>query len=206
MSIVAGRFQEFNLVRELSAIILIVILMAGIKGSIGKLKGYHLDLLASLVGFVGVVAGAIDSGGIVWLQIFRFLVGALFIGVLTDTMLLGHWYLIQPGLARAPLKELLKWGGGLCLFELLVWLLPFGRMSTGMISVLNQSVDDGHEGLLGWFWITATVTTIILIFISDRALREKGYQAVMATTGLAYLSLLTGFVEDIMARLALGGF
>lgn len=193
------------------ALVLVGFALAGIVFSIPKIaaskkltlkkvtsKTAHLDLLASSAGFVGVIGGAIESEGTLWLQIFRFIVGALFIGVLTDTMLVGHWFLVQPGLKRNPLKELLKWAGGLCLFELLIWLLP-----TGMISVLNGSIEDGHQGLLGWFWVVATISTIGLVWTSDRALKEKGYQAVMATTGLAYLSLLTGFLEDIMARLAL---
>ena len=210
VAVATSRLQEVNLVREISSIGLVIFAIVGIlfafKKSENKNRVSYYDLFAALAGFVAVVAGAIDSGGIVWIQILRFLSGALFIGVLTDTMLLGHWYLVQPGLKRNPLKELLKWSLGLCLFELLVWILPFGRMSTGMISALRQTIDDGHEGLLGWFWLVAIVATIILVFVSDKALKEKGYQAVMATTGLAYLSLLTGFVADIMARLALRGF
>lgn len=200
ISILTSFFQDFEPVREISTIVLIAAALAGIWTSIikkAKLSA-QLDLLAALAGFVGVVGGAFVSDGTLWLQIFRFIIGALFIGALTDTMLLGHWYLVQPGLSRRPLKELLKWAGILCLFELLVWLLP-----TGMVSVLNGSIDDGQGGLFGWFWVVATISTIALVWTGDRALKEKGYQAVMATTGLAYLSLLTGFVEDIMARLAL---
>ena len=30
----------------------------------------------------------------------------MFLGSVTDAMLLGHWYLVQPGLSREPLQEL----------------------------------------------------------------------------------------------------
>ena len=36
----------------------------------------------------------------------RTLVGAAFLGAVTDAMLLGHWYLVQPGLPRRRLDEL----------------------------------------------------------------------------------------------------
>ena len=37
------------------------------------------------------------------------MVGAVFLGSVSDAMLLGHWYLVQPGLPREPLKELVVW-------------------------------------------------------------------------------------------------
>ena len=35
--------------------------------------------------------------------------GAAFLGAVTDAMLLGHWYLVQPGMPRGPLLELVRW-------------------------------------------------------------------------------------------------
>src|SRR4051794_37777934 len=53
-----------------------------------------LDLVAPLVGTVGLAAGAVAAGGPHPLAIVRILVGAAFLGVVTDAMLLGHWYLV----------------------------------------------------------------------------------------------------------------
>ena len=47
-----------------------------------------------------------DAGGSTWLAVARLLAGAAFLGVVTDAMLLGHWYLVQPGLPRRLLNEL----------------------------------------------------------------------------------------------------
>ena len=38
----------------------------------------------------------------------RTLAGAAFLGAITDAMLLGHWYLVQPGLPRRLLNELVR--------------------------------------------------------------------------------------------------
>ena len=57
---------------------------------------------------------------------------------------------------------------------------------TGMASVITGSIDDGYNGLLGWFWIACVITTIGLVALARAALRERFYSAVMAATGLLY--------------------
>jgi len=115
-------------------------------------------------------------------------------------MLLGHWYLVQPGLARAPLNELVRWTGYLTVPEIVLLLVP-----PGMISVLNGTIDDSYNGLLGWFWVACAATTIGLVIVTRLALRERQYSAVMAATGLLYLAILTAFGTDLVARALLRG-
>jgi hypothetical protein len=157
-----------------------------------------LDLLAPPIGAVGLVAAGIhaaSSGGPAWLAVARFLVGAAFLGAVTDAMLLGHWYLVQPGLARGPLLELVKWTGWLWVPELVLLLVPIG-----MWSVINGTISDGYNGLLGWFWIACAVTTGGLVVVTRLALKERYYSAVMSATGLLYLAILTAFGMDLVAR------
>lgn len=157
-----------------------------------------LDLVAPAIGLVGLVAGGIDAGGPAWLSVLRLVVGAAFLGAVTDAMLLGHWYLVQPGLARGPLLELVRWTVWLWVPEVVVMLLP-----TGMISVLDGRIDDGYGGILGWMWVTCAVTTIGLVVVTRAALKERQYSAVMAATGLLYLAILTAFGTDLVARAVL---
>jgi len=126
------------------------------------------------------------------------LVGAAFLGSVSDAMLLGHWYLVQPGLGRGPINELNRWLQLLWPVEVGALLLP-----TGMLSVLSGSIDDGYGGILGWFWVACAVTTIGLSLVTTAALRERAYSAVMAATGLLYLAILTAFGTDLVARLVL---
>jgi hypothetical protein len=157
-----------------------------------------LDLFPPLIGVVGLVAAAIDAGDPPALSIARTLVGAAFLGAVTDAMLLGHWYLVQPGLSREPLNELVRWVGWLWPLELLVLMWPIG-----MWSVLDGSIDDGYNGLLGWFWVACAAATIGLVAVTTAALRERQYSAVMAATGLLYLAILTAFGMDLVARVLL---
>ncbi|HEX2274205.1 MAG TPA: hypothetical protein VHG90_10070, partial [Acidimicrobiales bacterium] len=53
-----------------------------------------LDLVAPVIGAVGLVAAALDAGGPATLAVVRTLAGAAFLGAVTDAMLLGHWYLV----------------------------------------------------------------------------------------------------------------
>ena len=157
-----------------------------------------LDLIAPVVGLIGVVAGGLDAGEPAALAVARTVIGAFFLGAVTDAMLLGHWYLVQPGLARGPLLELVRWTGLLWIPELVVMLWP-----TGMGSVLSGTIDDGYNGLLGWFWVACVVVTAGLVILARAALRERFYSAVMAATGLLYLGILTGFGMDLVARVLL---
>lgn len=155
----------------------------------------NLDLIAPAIGTIGLIAAGLDAGDPAWLQLARVLVGALFLGVVTDAMLLGHWYLTQPGLPRAPLLQLVWMLSVIWPLEVILMLVP-----TGMGSVLSGRIADGYNGMLGWFWVACAVTTIGLCFVTRLALKERYYSAVMAATGLLYLAILTAFGTDLVAR------
>ena len=157
-----------------------------------------LDLIAPVIGTFGLVVGAVDAAGSIWLSVARTLVGAAFLGAVSNSMLLGHWYLVQPGLSRDPIFTLVNWTGLLWLPELVLLCIP-----TGMFSVLNGTIDDNYNGLLGWFWVACVGATICLVIVTRMALKEKEYSAVMAATGLMYLAILTAFGMDLVARILL---
>ncbi len=157
-----------------------------------------LDLLAPTVGLAGILGAASVAGGPYGQSALRLVIGALFLGVISDAMLLGHWYLVQPGLGREPLKELVRLVGWIWPFEVAAFLWPIG-----MLQVLSGSISDGYHGLLGYTWVVCALTTIALVGVTWLALRERYYSAVMAATGLLYLAILTAFGTDLVARAVL---
>jgi hypothetical protein len=165
-----------------------------------------LDLVAPAVGVLACLAAAADAaaagegaaGGPLILAALRFVVGAAFLGAVSDAMLLGHWYLVQPGLPRAPLLEMVRASTLTWPAEVAVMLLP-----AGMLSVFSGAVDDGWDGILGWMWALCAASTIILLLVTRAALKERQYSAVMAATGLLYLAILTAFGTDLVARAVL---
>lgn len=192
----AGITNDVVYLRDGAAIAVAVISLATIKR-----KNPRWDLVAPIVGSVGLMAAAIDAasgtGGTV-VNVLRVAVGTVFLGAVSDAMLLGHWYLVQPGMPRSILNELVNALRVVLPFEVIVMLLP-----TGMFSVLSGSIDDGWNGTLGWFWVACAVTTAVLIEVTRAALRERSYSAVMAATGLLYLAILTAFGTDLVARAVL---
>lgn len=157
-----------------------------------------LDLVAPLAGAVGLVGAASVAGGASALALVRLVAGAAFLGAVTDAMLLGHWYLVQPGLSREPLEEVNR-------AVALAWPFEVGALlwSPGMPQVFSGAIDDGWDGLLAWVWAVSAVTTIGLVAVVRLALRERYYSAVMSATGLLYLAILTGFGTDLVARAVL---
>ena len=87
-----------------------------------------LDLIAPVIGLVGLVAAGVAAGDPAALSVARVVVGAAFLGAVTDAMLLGHWYLVQPGMPRGPLLELVRWVAIIWPFEVVVMLWPVGMV------------------------------------------------------------------------------
>lgn len=194
-AVVCGLRYGIVLVREVAAGALVIAAIATYRKSTPR-----RDLVAPILGIVGLIAAGIvaatDAGNAdVAVSLARVLVGAAFLGSVSDAMLLGHWYLVQPGMPRRLINELITMVIWIWPAEMLVLLLP-----TGMVSVLNGSIDDGWNGVLGWFWLASAVVTGVLVVVTRAALKERSYSAVMAATGLMYLAILTAFCTDIVGR------
>lgn len=198
-SIALGVRYGVVVVREASSALVALAALATIRS-----RSPRIDLVAPIVALPGlVVAGwlAADAGGsTAVVSLVRVLVGAAFLGAVSDGMLLGHWYLVQPGMPRKILNELVVAILVLWPVEVAALLLP-----TGMVSVLTGAIDDGWNGVLGWFWLASAVVTGVLAWTTRAALRERSYSAVMAATGLLYLAILTAFCTDIVGRALLAG-
>jgi len=189
-AVAAGFYFDRVLIREIASIAVVLIAFA----TIAK-KSSKFDLVAVAIGAIGLVASVVTSNDANFVDLLRVLVGAAFLGAVTDLMMLGHWYLVQPGMTRKLLNELTNMLLIIWPLEILVMILP-----TGMISVLNGTVDDGWNGVLGYFWVGCASLTGILAWLTRAALKERSYSAVMAATGLSYLAILTAFGTDLVAR------
>jgi len=192
-AVAAGFYFDKVLIREVASIAVALIAFA----TIAK-KSSKFDLVAVGIGVVCLVASVVTSNNANLVDLLRVLVGAAFLGAVTDLMLLGHWYLVQPGMTRKLLNELTNMLLIIWPLEIFVMILP-----TGMISVLNGTIDDGWNGVLGYFWVGCASLTGILAWLTRAALKERSYSAVMAATGLSYLAILTAFGTDLVARATL---
>ena len=192
LGVAAGFYFDRVLIREVAGVAVAVVALATFAR-----RESRTDLIAVAIGAIGLIGSVVaNSGGVV--DLLRVLVGAAFLGAVTDLMLLGHWYLVQPGMTRKLLNELTNAVLFIWPLEVVVMILP-----TGMISVLNGSIDDGWNGILGYFWLGCATLTGVLVVFTRAALKERSYSAVMAATGLSYLAILTAFGTDLVARATL---
>ncbi|MEY4360925.1 MAG: hypothetical protein RL391_231 [Actinomycetota bacterium] len=202
----AGEGGAATRTRDVVSLTVAAVCAAGLAISVGRRsrgnEGFPviLDAVPFALGVVGLVAAGVDAGGADGTAVVRTVVGAVFLGFVSDAMLLGHWYLVQPGLPRRHVNEIVRAFLWVWPVEVMVMILP-----TGMFSVFSGTVDDGWSGQLGWFWAACAATTGILGFVTLRALKERSYSAVMAATGLMYLAILTAFGTDLVARAVLAG-
>jgi hypothetical protein len=177
---------------------------AGAAPAAGSARGREypplLDLLAPALAVPGLVAAALDAGGNDWVSLLRTFAGAAFLGSVTDAMLLGHWYLVQPGLPRRHLNDLVRalgwvWPGGgrrRCCCPRACSPCGPARSTTGGAA---SSVGSGRRAQSPrWCWCG-----------SPSGAQGALLLGVMAATGLLYLAILTAFGTDLVARAILAG-
>jgi len=117
--------------------------------------------------------------------------GAVALGGVSDELLLGHWYLVDPRLPRRPLVRL-AWAGIVGLVLDAVVLITLGALAA----------DDR---LFSWVFAISAASSVLLMVAASLALRQPSYPGVMAATGLSYLALLTALAATTLGRVAIGG-
>lgn len=139
---------------------------------------------AALAGHRIPAALSFAVGGVLYLSVAAGLdglapaiAGAVALGGITSEMLLGHWFLIDPTLPRWALRRLDAAAGVGVLAEILV---------AAIRGTLRPPTD-----LFGFAFLALALTSVLLTVAVWYSLREKGYEGVMAATGLSYLATLT---------------
>ncbi|MGZ8786517.1 MAG: hypothetical protein ACXW1Y_13255 [Acidimicrobiia bacterium] len=127
--------------------------------------------------------------------------GAVALGGVTDEMLLGHWYLVDPRLPRRPLRRL-------------ALMALTGIVADAALLTVHADLPwSPAEAGFGWAFVVLSVLSAALMLAVWLALKEPAYSAVMAATGLSYLAVLTvigagvtgrSLVADVFVVLATG--
>ena len=112
--------------------------------------------------------------------------GAAALGGITGEMLLGHWFLIDPTLPRWALRRLDVAGG-------------LGVVAEIVIAAVRGTLRAPTD-LFGFAYLALAVTSVLLAIGVWYSLREKGYEGVMAATGLSYLATLTVLAVAFLGR------
>ena len=143
--------------------------------------------------FAGVMllaaAAAFFIEGVLFSGFFSMGAATLALGGVTGEMMLGHWYLVDPRLPRAALRNLAIAGIA-------------GLIAEGVFNI-SLGIGFSGGGAIG-FWLLL-VTSVVLMVAVVAALRYPAYSGVMAATGLSYLALLTTLGTVFVGRAIAAG-
>ncbi len=126
------------------------------------------------------------------------LTGALVLGFVNESMVLGHWYLVSPKLPGKPLQELT--------FLLLVAValqvalvilnaaIPV-RDAPGSSAVLAGSLGSNPA-----FWLRVGVGLVFPLALAYMAWQSSKENAMMSATGLLYIAVGAVLVGELLAR------
>jgi hypothetical protein len=119
--------------------------------------------------------------------------GALALGGVTDEMLLGHWYLVDPRLPRRPLRRLA--------LAALVGIVADAVILAATVGLPWSPAETG----VGWAFVVLSAMSGLLVVGVFFALKEPAYSGVMAATGLSYRAVLTVIGAGVAGRSLVAG-
>ena len=142
----------------------------------------------ALVGVYSVAAVALVTEAGLQSSLPLAITGALALGGVTDEMLLGHWYLVDPTMPRWALKRL----------------DVIGAAALAIDGVLLLAAGATVGTVVGWAFVALLFMSVLLMIGVWFSLKEPSYPGVMAATGLSYLAVLTALGATVAGRSLIG--
>ena len=133
--------------------------------------------------FMSMVSFLLASYNLIGQNLLSSLLPILLVSSVFSSMMIGHWFLVDPTIERIGMKNISKFSSGLSiLLAFLVFINIYESSSMFFSSV--------SENLLKNVVIFLYLSSALLSFGSLKSLQEKSYTGVMASTGLSYLALI----------------
>ncbi len=132
----------------------------------------------------------------------NFFCSALLLGGATCGMMLGHWYLIDPGLSIEPLMSVLRLFVVALVLQLSIAALTLGLLwvSGGAAGGAVQALFSSHRTLLAVRVVAGPLAALLFAFMIWRTLLVP---QTMAATGLFYIATLAAIVGEMLGRFIL---
>lgn len=159
----------------------------------------------------GTVAGALGAAALVstagllsgWPHGFAALqvvAGGAFLGAVTNGMLLGHWYLNQPGLQPWALDRLTTLMLGAAAATVILGAVGAPRLAAADTPGAVLGIPGFGESFgIAFFsiWLVLVAFTGAIVVMARRCVRIRSIQS---ATGLLYVALLTAGVAEFLVR------
>lgn len=147
------------------------------------------------VATLAAMAGTAEGSYLV--ALLQLLAGAAFLGAVMAGLLLGHWYLTDRGLTRAPINRFTTALIVAVVLEAAALLLG-GFGPTEPSSDFNPLLTSA--GLASWIALGMVATTALIAFLIRAALKGQRSSAVQAATGFFYLAVITALTAEFAAK------
>ncbi|MBM4267172.1 MAG: hypothetical protein FJ144_11290 [Deltaproteobacteria bacterium] len=153
-----------------------------------------IGILALGTSAVAVAGG--DGGLLAVLAVANALAGAGALGSVTSGMLIGHWYLIDPGMEIEPFRRCFRYFVATVVIEL-------GLLAVVAIAVLLGAAQGGAERFAA-YWHLAAMRLVLGPFatlaMAAMIQRVLAIPQTMAATGLFYIATLAVLVGSFLGR------
>tara|TARA_Y100001936_G_C15773690_1_gene507594 strand:+ start:45 stop:707 length:663 start_codon:yes stop_codon:yes gene_type:complete len=133
--------------------------------------------------FMSMVSFLLASFNLIGQNLLYSFLPILLVASVFSSMMIGHWFLVDPTIDRVGMKNLSKFSTGLSF--LLAFLVYFNIYQSSSMFFISVS-----DNLLNNVLIFLYLSSALLSFGSFKSLQEKSYTGVMASTGLSYLALI----------------
>jgi hypothetical protein len=148
--------------------------------------------ITAIAGLAAVIAVPTWGFSLVFVSL---LVAALVLGAVTQSMILGHWYLVTPRLPEQPLREMT---GLLVIFFGLQLLIIFPALALPHDDVVT-SVDT--EILSNpFFYLRVGMGIAFPALLGWMAFDSSGARAMMSATGLLYIAMALVLAGEVVGR------
>lgn len=139
-------------------------------------------------------------GWAAWSAALGLIAGLVLLGGVTNGMLLGHWYLNQPGLkpwALGRLTDATLAGIGVAMILGLVFAGKLATASTEGAVLGLPGFGESFSMVFFLAWLAIAGLTGAVVWMARRCVKIKSIQS---ATGLFYVALLTAGVSEFLVR------
>ena len=133
--------------------------------------------------FMSMVSFLLASFNLIGQNLLSSLLPILLVSSVFSSMMIGHWFLVDPTIERIGMKNISKFSSGLSILLAFLVFVNIYESSSMFFSIVS-------ENLLKNVVIFLYLSSALLSFGSLKSLQEKSYTGVMASTGLSYLALI----------------
>ena len=107
----------------------------------------------------------------------------LLVSSIFSSMMIGHWYLVDPTISREGMKKISLTAAFLSVLLLIIFIIYENNFKFEILTIFSTKTFRNVIASL-------LASTALLSLGSYKSLGEKSYTGVMASTGLSYLALL----------------